>query len=134
MVNVLKFKFFRIKILNKTLIRFIFFGAFNTIFTNLILQVLLYLVPTIIATLASQIFNFSFGFYFYGKNVFGIKYFKKSFFIRYLFLNILIWNLNWILINTINFYNISKNIASLLVIPFLALISFGFQKTFVFLK
>ena len=134
MINILRFKFFRIKILNKTLIRFIFFGAFNTIFTNLILQVLLYLVPTIIAALASQIFNFSFGFYFYGKNVFGIKYLKKSFFIRYLFLNILIWNLNWILINTINFYNISKNIASLLVIPFLALISFGFQKTFVFLK
>ena len=59
MVNVLKFKSFRIKILNKTLIRFIFFGAFNTIFTNLILQVLLYLVPTIIAALVSQIFNFS---------------------------------------------------------------------------
>ncbi len=129
-----RFRFFRIKILDTTLLRFIFFGAFNIIFTNLILQVLLFLIPTIIAAFASQLFNFTFGFYFYGKKVFGIKSLKKSFFIRYLFLNILIWNLNWILINTINFYNISKNIASLIVIPLLALISFGFQKSFVFLK
>ena len=126
MVNISRFKVFRIKILNKTLIRFIFFGAFNTIFTNLILQVLLYLFSTIIAAFASQLFNFTFGFYLYGKKVFGIKSLKKSYFKRYLFLNILIWNLNWILINTISFYNISKNIASLIVIPFLALISFGF--------
>ena len=120
--------------LNKIFLKFIYFGAFNTIFTNIILQLLLFLFPTIFATLASQIFNFSFGFYYYGKKVFGIKSFKKLFFLRYLFLNILIWNLNWILINTINSYNISKNIASLIVIPLLALLSFGFQKNFVFFK
>ena len=133
-MNISRFNFFRIRMLNKTFLKFIFFGAFNTIFTNIILQVLLFLFPTIFATLASQIFNFSFGFYYYGKKVFGIKSFEKLFFLRYLFLNILIWNLNWILINTINSYNISKNIASLIVIPLLALLSFGFQKNFVFLK
>ena len=134
MFNIPIFNIFRKKILDKTLLRFIFFGAFNTIFTNIILQVLLFLIPTIYAALASQIFNFSFGFYFYGKKVFGIKSLKNSFFIRYIFLNILIWKLNWFLINTINSYNISKNVASLIVIPLLALISFGFQKSFVFLK
>ena len=128
------FNIFRTKILDKTLLRFVFFGAFNTILTNIILQVLLFLIPTIYAALASQIFNFSFGFYFYGKKVFGIKSLKHSFFIRYIFLNILIWKLNWFLINTINSYNISKNVASLIVVPLLALISFGFQKSFVFLK
>ena len=134
MFNIPIFNIFRKKILDKTLLRFIFFGAFNTIFTNIILQVLLFLIPTIYAALASQIFNFSFGFYFYGKKVFGIKSLKHSIFIRYIFLNILIWKLNWVLINTINSYNISKNVASLIVIPLLALISFGFQKSFVFLK
>ena len=134
MFNIPIFNIFRKKILDKTLLKFIFFGAFNTIFTNIILQVLLFLIPTIYAALASQIFNFSFGFYFYGKKVFGIKSLKNSFFIRYIFLNILIWKLNWFLINTINSYNISKNVASLIVIPLLALISFGFQKSFVFLK
>ena len=134
MFNIPIFNIFRKKILDKTLLRFIFFGAFNTIFTNIILQVLLFLIPTIYAALSSQIFNFSFGFYFYGKKVFGIKSLKYSFFIRYIFLNILIWKLNWFLINTISSYNISKNVASLIVIPLLALISFGFQKSFVFLK
>lgn len=134
MINISVFNTFRIKILDKTLLRFLFYGAFNTIFTNIILQVLLFLIPTIFAALASQIFNFSFGFYFYGKKVFGIKFVKYSFFIRYLLMNIFIWKLNWILISTINFYNISKNVASLIVIPFLALISFGFQKRFIFLN
>ena len=134
MFNIPIFNIFRKKILDKTLLKFIFFGAFNTIFTNIILQVLLFLIPTIYAALASQIFNFSFGFYFYGKKVFGIKSLKNSFFIRYIFLNILIWKLKWFLINTINSYNISKNVASLIVVPLLALISFGFQKSFVFLK
>ena len=133
MFNIPISNIFRTKILDKTLVRFVFFGVFNTILTNIILQVLLFLIPTIYAALASQIFNFSFGFYFYGKKVFGIKSLNHSFFIRYIFLNILIWKLNWVLINTINSYNISKNLASIILIPFLAFFSYFSQKRIIFI-
>ena len=74
------------------------------------------------------------GYYLYGKKVFGVKSLRNIYFLKYIFLNIVIWNLNWIVINNINSYNISKNIASLILVPFLALISFVFQKRFVFSK
>tara|TARA_Y100000991_G_C21929560_1_gene330206 strand:- start:49 stop:420 length:372 start_codon:yes stop_codon:yes gene_type:complete len=113
---------------------FLIYGAINLIFTNIILQILLFILPVIIATFISQISNFSFGFYFYGKNVFKIKKLNKYHLIKYTLLNIFLWNLNWITIYSLDLVGFSKNITALLIIPILALISYIFQRFFIFVK
>ena len=116
---------------NKKLL-FIFYGILNTFFTNILLQVSLFFFPIILSTLLSQIFNLNFGYYLYGKKVFQVKYFTKKQYLKYLISNFIIWNINWIFISSLISYNISKNLAAFLVIPFLALISFIYQKYFIF--
>ena len=111
---------------------FIFYGLLNVIFTNIILQTSLIFFPTILATFLSQLFNLNFGYYIYGKKVFKVNKLKKRSFINYLFLNLIIWNINWCLISFLNYFNISKNISALALIPFLALLSYSYQKFFIF--
>ena len=128
----INFNYFAKKIKVKKLERFIFFGLINAILTNLILQIMLLFSSTISAAFVSQFFNFNFGYYFYGKKVFIVRSLNKNSFIKYILLNLLIWNINWLLINFLNSFNISRSLASLILIPFLALLSFLFQKYFVF--
>jgi len=113
---------------------FVILGLINLLLTNIILQFLLLIVPTIYATFVSQIFNFLFGFYLYGKKVFKVNYLKKKHFIKYFLLCIIVWNINWLTINYISMFAYSKNIIALLLIPPLALISYISQKYFVFKK
>tara|TARA_B100001093_G_C26308733_1_gene792654 strand:+ start:210 stop:584 length:375 start_codon:yes stop_codon:yes gene_type:complete len=112
--------------------KFLFVGIFNLLITNIILQFLLLVLIPILATLISQSFNFIIGFFLYGIKVFNKKKLRLVYFIKYLTLSIVIWNINWILILFLNSYGISKNIASLFIIPLLALISYTFQKYLVF--
>ena len=111
---------------------FIIFGMINLFLTNLILQVCLFLFPTILATFISQLFNFLFGFYFYGRKVFIVRVLTKNQFIKYFLLSALIWNLNWISISFLSLYGFAKNIIALTIVPPLALISYICQKNFVF--
>ena len=111
---------------------FIFYGILNTFLTNILLQITLFFFPIIFSTLISQIFNLNFGYYLYGKKVFKVKNLRKKQYLKYVSSNFIIWNINWIVISTLNSYNISKNLAALIVIPFLALISFMYQKYFIF--
>ena len=111
---------------------FLFYGIFNTLLTNLLLQILLLFNPIKLSTLISQFFNLNLGFYLYSKKVFEVKTFKKSYYIKYLLISFFLWNINWIFITVLNSFNISKNLAALIVIPFLALISFMYQKNIVF--
>lgn len=113
---------------------FIIYGIINLFFTNLILQILLILIPTILSTFISQVFNFLFGFYFYGKNVFKIKKINRYHFTKYLFLNIFLWNLNWITINYLGSFGFSKNNIAFFLIPFLALLSYLLQRYIIFLE
>jgi len=112
---------------------FIFFGVLNVFFTNIILQISLIYFSTQLATFLSQLFNLNFGFYMYGKKVFKVKELKKRDFINYFMLNIILWNINWGLISFLNIFNISRNISALALIPFLALLSYVYQKQFIFL-
>ena len=123
-----------IRIFNKKRYLFIIFGSINVLLTNIIIQILLVFIKPIFSTLIGQIFNFVFGFYFYGKNVFKVGSLKKSHFKKYIFLNISIWNINWIIISYLNTFGFSKNIIALFLIPPLALISYFSQKYFVFKK
>ena len=121
------------KIKKRELKIFLLIGIFNFLLTNIILQALLLIINTILATFISQTFNFIVGFNLYGQKVFNMKTLKLSFFVKYLALSIFIWNINWILIFFLNSYGLSKNIASLFIIPLLVMISFLFQKFFVFI-
>ena len=129
-----KIEFIKLKIKKNQKGLFLFYGIFNTLLTNLLLQILLLVNPIALSTLISQFFNLNLGFYLYGKKVFGVKAFKKSYYIKYLIISFFLWNINWIFITVLNSFNISKNLAALIVIPFLALISFMYQKYLVFLK
>ena len=128
------FQFIKDKFRNNKKTLFIIFGILNTILTNILLQILLLLFPIFISTFISQIFNLNFGYYLYGKKVFKVKYLRKKQYLKYLAINLLIWNANWISISILNSYNISKNLAALIVIPFLALISFMYQKYYIFIE
>ena len=57
----------------------------------------------------------------------------ENIYFKYLQFHIILWVLNWILINFISSYNVSKNLAALFVMPLLALISFVYQKNIVFI-
>ena len=111
---------------------FIFYGVINVLLTNILLQFLLLLIPTIFAALISQIFNFLFGLYFYGKKVFKVFSLTNRHLLKYFLLNIFVWNLNWILIEEISTFGISKNLVSLIIILPLACFSYVMQKYFVF--
>ena len=113
---------------------FIFYGILNTLITNFLLQISLLFFPIVLATLFSQIFNLNFGFYLYGKKVFEVKYLRKRYYLKYIIISIFLWNVNWICISFLNSYNISRNLSALIVIPFLALISFMYQKYFIFVE
>ena len=113
---------------------FLTYGLVNVFITNFLLQIFLLFLPIFFATLLSQIFNLNFGFYLYGLKVFKVKFLGKKIYFKYLFFHIFLWMLNWFLINFIYSFNISKNLAALFVVPFLALISFVYQKNIVFTK
>ena len=131
------------ELLNKIFIRFgnngkkrlfLVIGIFNMFLTNIILQILLFLVSTFLATVISQIFNFLIGYYFYGKKVFKVNKLDKFFFKKYLLLGLTLWILNFGLIQSFFFFGVNKNITALLLIPFLALFSYYCQNKFVFKK
>ena len=113
---------------------FIIYGFINLLLTNIILQFFLLIVPIIYATFVSQLFNFLFGFYLYGKKVFKVRYLNNIHFLKYFLLSILVWNTNWLSINYVSMFGYSKNIIALFLVPPLALISYLSQKYLVFKK
>ena len=129
--------------LNKIFIRFgnngkkrlfLVLGIFNMLVTNIILQILLFMVPTSVATFISQIFNFLIGYYLYGKKVFKVKKLDKFFLKKYLFLALILWILNFGFIESFFYFGVNKNLTALLLIPFLALFSYNCQNKIVFKK
>lgn len=116
----------------KTKRLFIFFGVINTLITNIILQLSLLVFPIVFATSISQVTNFIFGFYFYGKKVFMINKLNNIFFFKYLLLSIFLWLLNFSNIELLVFLGLNKNTSAIINIPFLAVVSYFFQKKYVF--
>ena len=112
--------------------RFIIFGIFNVFISNLILQILLRYSSSVIATFFSQLINFLIGYYLYGKKVFRLKKLKIENFTKYFLLVIFLWNINWIIIEFFHSFGFNKSIIALVIIPFLALISYISQKFIVF--
>ena len=121
-----------INIFKEVKYRFIFFGIFNVFISNIILQILLLNISSFKATFVSQMVNFFLGYYLYGKRVFRVNKLKIKIFLKYFLLVIFLWNTNWNLIEYFHSFGISKNIASLVIVPFLALISYFTQKYIIF--
>ena len=108
----------QLKILKATKYKFIFFGSINIFVSNIILQTLLLYISTVKATFISQMFNYLFGYYFYGKRVFKVRELRKGIFLKYMILVIFLWNINWFLIEYFHSFGISKILYLLLLFPF----------------
>ena len=113
---------------------FLVAGAFNFIITNVILQILLLIIPTLLATVTSQLVNLLIGFYVYGKKVFKARKLDRFVFKKYLLLSLILWLLNFGFIQGFFYFGVNKNITAILIIPFLAAVSYFTQKSFVFSK
>tara|TARA_Y100000589_G_scaffold305737_1_gene319903 strand:+ start:5129 stop:5524 length:396 start_codon:yes stop_codon:yes gene_type:complete len=111
---------------------FLIFGFFNFLLTNISLQILLLIIPTLFATIISQIINFLFGFYLYGKKVFKVVNLNSVFFKRYLFLALILWLLNFGFIQSLYYLGLNKNFTALIMILPLVAISYLTQKFYVF--
>ena len=112
-------------------------GIINVLITNAALQALLAsnLASVAVATLISQSINTILGYAIYGKLVFGAKGLKgKEPVIRYGVLMISMWLLNAAGIELGTALSLSKNSAAILMVPYLAVLSYIVQKHWVFQK
>ena len=113
---------------------FLFYGTANFLVTNSVLHLLLLVIPIYLATIVSQISNLIIGFYLYGKKVFKMNNLTYKELRKYLLLASFNWILNYVSIRIMYENGIHKNLAAILNIPFLVLISYFFQKKYVFVK
>ena len=127
------FKYF--KLLSKGRKRlFLFYGITNFLITNLVLHLLLLVIPIFLATIFSQITNVIIGFYLYGKKVFKMKILTNNELTKYILLASFNWTLNYVSIRFMFENGIHKNLAAIFTIPFLILISYSFQKKYIFVR
>ena len=111
---------------------FLIFGILNFLITNLVLHFSLLLIPTIFATILSQLVNLLMGYYLYGKKVFNFKNLNKFVFKKYLLLAIILWILNFALIQSFFNFGVNKNLTAIFIVPLLVAISYLTQRNFVF--
>ncbi|NDF62926.1 MAG: hypothetical protein EB136_08450 [Synechococcaceae bacterium WBB_3_034] len=112
--------------------RFLGYGALNVVLTNLVLQLLLLVLHTGLATLLSQLLNVGLGFVLYGKKVFRVERLQKRAALRYLLLALVLWWANWAGITALAGWGLQRNLAALAMIPLLAAVSYSAQKWVVF--
>ena len=113
---------------------FLFYGIANFLITNSVLHLLLLVIPIFLATIISQITNLAIGFYLYGKKVFRMNNLTYKELRKYILLASFIWILNYASIRFMYSIGINKNLAAIFTIPFLVLISYFFQKKYIFVR
>ena len=111
---------------------FLILGTLNFLIANIALQISLLFLPIYLSTIISQVINVFLGFYLYGKKVFKVKRITLKIFSKYLMLALILWYLNCILISTLFNYGLNKNIAAVIIIPLLVIISYTLQNKYVF--
>ena len=112
--------------------RFLGYGALNVLATNVVLQGLLLVMGTGLATFLSQLLNVGLGFVLYGKRVFRVERLQKRSALSYALMAFLLWWCNWAGISVLAGWGLSRNLAALLLIPVLAALSYTVQKLVVF--
>ena len=100
----------------------------------MVLHLLLLVIPIFSATIVSQIVNLIIGFYVYGKKVFKMKILTYRELGKYILLAALNWILNYVSIIFMYENGIQKNLAAIFALPFIVLISYFFQRKYVFVK
>ena len=113
---------------------FLLYGITNFLITNSVLHLLLLVIPIFLATIISQITNLVIGFYLYGKKVFKMNNLTYKELRKYILLASFIWILNYASIRFMYDIGINKNLAAIFTIPFLVLISYFFQKKYIFVR
>ena len=106
----------------------------NVLYSLVITSILLLVMPIFLATIISQITNLAIGFYLYGKKVFKMNYLTYKELRKYILLASFIWILNYASIRFMYEIGINKNLAAIFTIPFLVLISYFFQKKYIFVS
>ncbi len=112
--------------------RFLLFGVVNVLLTNGALLLLLHLVTIGLATFISQLLNLVLGYWLYGKKVFRVQRFAIRSAAAYGGLAVAIWLLNWLGIRLLTGAGLARGWAALALVPLLAALSYGVQKTLVF--
>ena len=112
--------------------RFLGYGALNVLATNVVLQGLLLVMGTGLATFLSQLLNVGLGFVLYGKRVFRVERLQKRSAMSYAVMALCLWWCNWAGISVLARLGLSRNLAALLLIPLLAAVSYTVQKLVVF--
>jgi hypothetical protein len=97
--------------------RFLGYGALNVLLTNLVLQLLLLVLHTGLATLLK---------------VFRVERLQKRAALRYGLLALLLWWANWAGITGLAGWGLQRNLAALALVPLLAALSYVLQKAVVF--
>ena len=114
---------------------FLFFGIINFTITNIILQILLLFLNVWTSAILSQIINTLIGYQLYSRYVFRISNYRRSFYLKYISFAFIIYILNANLIILLSsIFSISNNLSALILVPFLTLFSFIFQKFLIFKK
>ena len=115
---------------SKSFMKFIIFGSLITFFSNSTILLMLLILPLSISTFISQILHAYLG---YLANKYGV-FKRKGKPIVYIFLVLVSWLFQWILIRSLINLGLSSSLAVLIAIPFLATFSFINQKYFVYRK
>ena len=114
--------------------RFLGYGALNVLATNVVLQGLLLVLGTGLATFLSQLLNVGLGFVLYGKRVFRVERLQKRSALSYALMALGLWWCNWAGIDCLAGFGLTRSVAALLLIPVLAAVSYAVQKLVIFCK
>ena len=112
--------------------RFLGYGALNVLVTNVVLQGLLLVMGTGLATFLSQLLNVGLGFVLYGKRVFRVERLQKRSAMSYAVMALWLWWCNWAGIDWLARVGLTRNLAALILIPVLASVSYAVQKLVIF--
>ena len=112
--------------------RFLGYGALNVLATNVVLQGLLLVMGTGLATFLSQLLNVGLGFVLYGKRVFRVERLQKRSALSYALMALFLWWCNWAGIDWLAGLGVTRNLAALMLIPVLAALSYAVQKLVIF--
>ena len=112
--------------------RFLGYGALNVLATNVVLQGLLLVMGTGLATFLSQLLNVGLGFVLYGKRVFRVERLQKRSALSYALMALFLWWCNWAGIDWLADLGLGRNLAALMLIPVLAALSYAVQKLVIF--
>ena len=112
--------------------RFLGYGALNVLATNVVLQGLLLVMGTGLATFLSQLLNVGLGFVLYGKRVFQVERLQKRSALSYALMALCLWWCNWAGIDWLAGLGLTRNLAALILIPVLAALSYAVQKLVIF--